>query len=564
MQRGVVRTNNHGEISPPRKRGFLATTLSPTRSLSLSDISITRATGRKRVNPESLATRLGPELIKELEALLEPGMSEMPSFSVRQEIQKRYNINRRHIYDWFHSRGLRVTKEERRVAREVHRAGTHAERLIKKCPTLPTSMPVLSRSPSLVCSDSSDGAFNVLSQVPLFKAGDPFVQTPPAYYPNCYFGPPVYALSLDGSSAQTSPIYLSPPFLVEDTSPQPNTLVDVGSSQVCQIFEKISDLEVFQTSCSIPSSSITSVQSEQIKSLLPLHGDECLPQQERTAYYECLSGVLGPATGFQESVGSYKTFMTQQTQKYYERLLPNDTDSSQSPNNLSPAAAVPVQLSTHTRGSIAEVISMSRCDLTRSGQPAPPVDWVSANKEEFSNWLLYGGRSHSSSPACTPDLSSDCSSETSQSWSSGSLDDPSQSICVLDLADILQSPVLRSRNSSYVQDRYTAFPEVRNDIPLETFSCDAGDISLKRQDVSTLRTIPCGDGSPDALQFYLQDPALFSVPSKQNSDLSQNVHHANASHGLEKAAKSEITGRTKRSRLGRARMNSAGGGCDEC
>ncbi|KZT08608.1 uncharacterized protein LAESUDRAFT_723489 [Laetiporus sulphureus 93-53] len=66
---------------------------------------------RKRVNPDSLAARLGPELVKELEALLEPGMTEMPPFSVRQAIQKRYNIDRRHVYDWFHSKGLRVTKD---------------------------------------------------------------------------------------------------------------------------------------------------------------------------------------------------------------------------------------------------------------------------------------------------------------------------------------------------------------------------------------------------------------------------------------------------------------------
>lgn len=75
-------------------------------------------TTRRRVNPESLATRLGPQLVKELEALLEPGATEMPPFRIRQEIQKRYNIDRRHIYDWFHSKGLRVTKDDRGCAAE--------------------------------------------------------------------------------------------------------------------------------------------------------------------------------------------------------------------------------------------------------------------------------------------------------------------------------------------------------------------------------------------------------------------------------------------------------------
>ncbi|KAF9225394.1 hypothetical protein BS17DRAFT_661456, partial [Gyrodon lividus] len=37
----------------------------------------------------------------------------MPSFAVRKELQERYNIDRRHIYDYFHSRGLRVVKEDK-------------------------------------------------------------------------------------------------------------------------------------------------------------------------------------------------------------------------------------------------------------------------------------------------------------------------------------------------------------------------------------------------------------------------------------------------------------------
>ncbi|KAI5998005.1 hypothetical protein EDD15DRAFT_2162251 [Pisolithus albus] len=37
----------------------------------------------------------------------------MPSFAVRKELQERYNVDRRHIYDYFHGRGLRVVKEEK-------------------------------------------------------------------------------------------------------------------------------------------------------------------------------------------------------------------------------------------------------------------------------------------------------------------------------------------------------------------------------------------------------------------------------------------------------------------
>ncbi|TFK94981.1 hypothetical protein K466DRAFT_445157, partial [Polyporus arcularius HHB13444] len=43
----------------------------------------------------------------------------MPSFAIRQEVQERYNVDRRHIYDWFHSKGLRVTKEDKRATVEL-------------------------------------------------------------------------------------------------------------------------------------------------------------------------------------------------------------------------------------------------------------------------------------------------------------------------------------------------------------------------------------------------------------------------------------------------------------
>jgi len=58
----------------------------------------------RRVNPQRLAVRLGPELVAEMEALIVPG-AKMPIFAVRKDFQERYQVDRRHIYDYFHSRG---------------------------------------------------------------------------------------------------------------------------------------------------------------------------------------------------------------------------------------------------------------------------------------------------------------------------------------------------------------------------------------------------------------------------------------------------------------------------
>jgi hypothetical protein len=68
---------------------------------------------RRRVNPESLARRLGPDLVREMEVYISSGNKEMPSFAIRRELHERYGIDRRHVYDYFHSRGLRVVKEEK-------------------------------------------------------------------------------------------------------------------------------------------------------------------------------------------------------------------------------------------------------------------------------------------------------------------------------------------------------------------------------------------------------------------------------------------------------------------
>lgn len=59
----------------------------------------------RRVNPERLATRLDPRLVAEMDAFIVPG-AKMPNFAIRKDFQERYCVDRRHIYDYFHSRGL--------------------------------------------------------------------------------------------------------------------------------------------------------------------------------------------------------------------------------------------------------------------------------------------------------------------------------------------------------------------------------------------------------------------------------------------------------------------------
>ena len=163
------------------------------------------------------------------------------------------------------------------------------------------------------------------------------------------------------------------------------------------------------------------------ETVFPISYEQPLPQNQREAYYQYLADVLGPARGVQESVGSYKAFMTEQVQTYYERLLPRDLASAYpsmlSSINTPVAAAIPqVQQST--------IISHVK----------PPFA-----EADYSKWLLYGGRSLASiapSPAGTP-ASSQVDLNPPWLWAPQTDADSVESS--LDISDILESPVLRSR-----------------------------------------------------------------------------------------------------------------------
>ena len=50
--------------------------------------------------------------------------------------------------------------------------------------------------------------------------------------------------------------------------------------------------------------------------------NDSMTPKEAVDFYDLLDGVLGPPVGIQESVGTYKSYMTEQRQLYFERLLP--------------------------------------------------------------------------------------------------------------------------------------------------------------------------------------------------------------------------------------------------
>ncbi|KAH6916625.1 hypothetical protein BKA70DRAFT_1137791 [Coprinopsis sp. MPI-PUGE-AT-0042] len=94
----------------------------------------------RRVNPQRLAKRLAPALVAEMEALIVPG-AKMPTFTVRKDFQERYSVDRRHIYDYFHSRGLRVAKEDKHTNLIRGRAMKAAAQAAASQDTTPAAVP---------------------------------------------------------------------------------------------------------------------------------------------------------------------------------------------------------------------------------------------------------------------------------------------------------------------------------------------------------------------------------------------------------------------------------------
>ncbi|KZT72950.1 hypothetical protein DAEQUDRAFT_554717 [Daedalea quercina L-15889] len=69
-------------------------------------------------------------------------------------------------------------------------------------------------------------------------------------------------------------------------------------------------------------------QDENVEPGLPPDLSGLLSGSERQALYDSLSGILGPPNGIEESVGTYKAYMQRQSQIYYESLLPSPNSSS--------------------------------------------------------------------------------------------------------------------------------------------------------------------------------------------------------------------------------------------
>ncbi|KAI0050635.1 hypothetical protein FA95DRAFT_579303 [Auriscalpium vulgare] len=327
---------------------------------------------RRRVNPESLAARLGPDLVAELEKHIVPGNIEMPSFSIRRDIQVKFAIDRRHIYDFYHSRGLRCLKDEKPARKEPGfwpevcvRSPSHATTIAqllkaraRPARTLPPpppppappspKLPQAKRRrthPSIVTPSlakphraprKSKVARKQLSPSP--ASDDP----PLNYYSDAY---PTLDLPELTSDDLTSD-FIPPTNPLDEDFSIDHDIGDVHYAYRSRpLFEHMAELQ--EMDCSVDSSpsfdnSVASSSPASCFTSSPAStayspatsdfscADECAPvkpdaisvlRSAREQYYDWLAAIFGPAVGIQESVGTYRTYMDRQKDLYFERLL---------------------------------------------------------------------------------------------------------------------------------------------------------------------------------------------------------------------------------------------------
>ncbi|KAK7465265.1 hypothetical protein VKT23_005244 [Stygiomarasmius scandens] len=189
----------------------------------------------RRVDPDKLAERLGPDLVREMEVYIKPGAL-MPNFAVRKELQERYQVDRRHLYDYFHSRGLRVAKEDRHcnltrsrqakadAARKVQEAASSDQsssqspqgkkrpqtprRILEPSPTNTTSISV-GDSPDVACHSMQHRISHSSKKVPALKrlpSAQASKRTTPSASPVSIVQEPL----IDEGSAQSPPTPIRP------------------------------------------------------------------------------------------------------------------------------------------------------------------------------------------------------------------------------------------------------------------------------------------------------------------------------------------------------------------
>lgn len=177
-------------------------------------------------------------------------------------------------------------------------------------------------------------------------------------------------------------LHFSFPKYFEDSSATKMPVDDniLSSSQSESLFERVIDHQYSEAS--LLNSFVGKSNSPTFAQKVATRTDRRpLTKEERMEFYNFLDGVLGPANGVQENVGTYKAYMAEQSRLYFERLLP---DSQQ-----------------HMRKVQAQTYVRSQNLYQSEVAPEGSVNfrkWLASDNFGDSSWGIQQNSSHHYSP----------------------------------------------------------------------------------------------------------------------------------------------------------------------
>ncbi|KAJ7904890.1 hypothetical protein B0H13DRAFT_2334545 [Mycena leptocephala] len=290
----------------------------------------------RRIDPDC---RLGPELVNEMDAFIVPG-AKMPSFQIRQQFVKKYNVDRRHIYDYFHSRGLRVAKEDK------HLHISH--RMRKPAASQPAASQIISPNDlnlveSAIVSDPSPAVDSAPSntnpispRTNLVESTDSskrritasFPQAPALQISIRPLLPSSQSTDLTASSSLGEDLaLLSLEYPVSDDKLRESFGPDFTPFPPALPEDPLFELDELQRDIPQTSSKPVSVRD----SLFPLEDLSGLSGNDRIEFYNLINAGIGPAQGIiEECAGTYKAHMER---LYFNRSFPGAQLRSYSHHN---------------------------------------------------------------------------------------------------------------------------------------------------------------------------------------------------------------------------------------
>ncbi|KAJ7024354.1 hypothetical protein C8F04DRAFT_1131691 [Mycena alexandri] len=366
----------------------------------------------RRIDPDRLAIRLGPELTKEMDAFIVPG-AKMPTFPIRQQLVKKYNVDRRHIYDYFHSRGLRVSKEDkhqnlshRMSKKPAASRRPKASRVISSDHMDPVEPPTAFDSPvfepapasSIVEADPAPAIAAKSTKYPAKRRTTGSSRQPPAPKTSVSpFRPSLQSMDISSDSSGSEDGD-SPMFDFTDTLTASSSFALTASSsfeddlQMLSLGYPLSDAKLRETfgpdftpfPPTLPEDPLLGLGELQLDepetsskppsdALLLLDNLSRLSEKDRIEFYNLIDAGIGPARGIEECAGTYKAHM--------DRLYSNRFYLDPQPLPLQPHRDPCSSATTHTAPHLPTVIEKENRPPMSASRPV--VDSQSSNKQYY-------------------------------------------------------------------------------------------------------------------------------------------------------------------------------------